>query len=97
MENLYAIRDAFFWWVGVWATVTLGNHAICTALKRRRREKREHEYAQWKREFAEFLFSEDATPEGAETDEPEETAEDTEPETAPEDSEAANADETAEN
>ena len=97
MEKLYAIRDAFFWWAGVWASVTLGNHAICTALKRRRREKREHEYVQWKREFAEFLFSEDATPESAETDEPEETAEATEPEAVPEDSEAANADETAEN
>ena len=96
MEKWIAFRDAFFWWAGVWATVTLGNHAICTALKRRRREKREHEYAQWKREFAEFLFSEDATPEGAETDEPEETAEDTEPEAAPENSEAANADEIAE-
>ena len=96
MEKWIAFRDAFFWWAGVWATVTLGNHAICTALKRRRREEREHEYAQWKREFAEFLFGEDATPEGAETDEPEETAEDTEPEAAPEDSEAANADETDE-
>ena len=96
MEDLYAIRDAFFWWAGVWATVTLGNHAICTALKRRRRKEREREYAQWRREFAEFLFSEDATPDGAETDEPEETAEDTEPEAAPEDSEAANADETDE-
>ena len=88
MENLYAIRDAFFWWAGVWASVTLGNHAICTALKRRRREKREHEYVQWKREFAEFLFSEDATPGGAETDEPEETA--------TEEAEAANAEETDE-
>ena len=96
MEKLYAIRDAFFWWAGVWASVTLGNHAICTALKRRRRKEREREYAQWRREFAEFLFSEDATPEGAETDEPEETAA-TEPETATEEAEAANADETAEN
>ena len=96
MEKLYAIRDAFFWWAGVWASVTLGNHAICTALKRRRREKREHEYVQWKREFAEFLFSEGATPDGAETDEPEETAEATEPEAAPENSEAANAEETDE-
>ena len=90
MENLYAIRDAFFWWAGVWASVTLGNHAICTALKRRRREKREHEYVQWKREFAEFLFSEGATPDGAETDEA------TEPEAAPENSEAANAEATDE-
>ena len=96
MEKLYAIRDAFFWWTGVWAAVTLGNHAVCTALKRRRREKREREYAQWKREFAEFLFGEDTTPEGAETDEPEETAEATEPEAAPKDSEAANAEETNE-
>ena len=94
MDKLYVIRDAFFWWAGVWASVTLGNHAICTALKRRRREKREREYVQWKREFAEFLFSEDATPDGAETDEPEETAEATEPETATEEAEAANAEET---
>lgn len=28
MEKWYAIRDAFFWWAGVWATVTLGNRAI---------------------------------------------------------------------
>ena len=91
MEKLYIIRDAFFWWAGVWASVTLGNHAICTALKRRGREKREREYVQWKREFAEFLFSEDATPEDAET------AEATETEAAPEDSEAANADEASEN
>ena len=97
MEKLYTIRDAFFWWAGVWASVTLGNHAICTALKRRRREKRKREYAQWRLGFAEFLFSEDTRPEGAETDEPEETAEVTEPEAAPEDSEAVNADETAEN
>lgn len=24
MEKLYAIRDAFFWWVGVWTTVVYG-------------------------------------------------------------------------
>ena len=96
MEKLYAIRDAFFWWAGVWATITVGNHAICTALKRRRRKEREHEYAQWRREFAEFLFGKDATPEGAETDELEETAEVTEPETATEEAEAANAEETDE-
>ena len=28
MDNLYAIRDAFFWWAGVYATVTLCNRAI---------------------------------------------------------------------
>ena len=97
MEKWIAFRDALFWWAGVWVSVTLGNHAICTALKRRRRKEREREYAQWRREFAEFLFGKDATPEGAETDEPEETAEVTELEAAPEDSEAANADKTAEN
>ena len=97
MEKLYVIRDAFFCWAGVWVSVTLGNHAVCVALKRRRRKERKREYAQWKLGFAEFLFSEDATPEGAESEKPEETAEATEPEAAPEDSEAANADETAEN
>ena len=96
MEKWIAFRDAFFWWAGVWASVTLGNHAICTALKRRRREKRKREYAQWRLGFAEFLFSEDTRPEGAETDEPEETAEATEPETATEEAEAANVDETGE-
>ena len=84
MENLYAIRDAFFWWAGVWASVTLGNHAICTALKRRRREKREHEYAQWKRTFIAFLFDADARPDGAETDKPEETETGAEPDTVTE-------------
>ena len=84
MEDLCAIRDAFFWWAGVWASVTLGNHAVCTALKRRRREKREHEYAQWKREFVAFLFSADARPDGAETDKPEETETDAEPDTVKE-------------
>ena len=96
MEKWIVFRDAFFWWTGVWATVTLGNHAVCAALKRRRREKREREYAQWRQEFAEFLFGKDATPEGAETDELEETAEVTEPETATEEAEAANAEETDE-
>ena len=96
MEKLYAIRDAFFWWAGVWASVTLGNHAVCTALKRRRRKEREHEYAQWRRGFAEFLFSADTKPEGAETNEPEETAKATEPETATEEAEAANAEATDE-
>ena len=94
METLYAIRDAFFWWAGIWATVTLGNRAVNKALKRRRHEERERMYAQWRREFAEFLFSEDATPEGAETDEPEEPAKATEPEAAMEETEVANADET---
>ena len=96
MEKWIAFRDALFWWAGVWVSVTLGNHAICTVLKRRRRKEREREYAQWRREFAEFLFGKDATPEGAETDELEETAEVTEPETATEEAEAANADEISE-
>lgn len=68
METLYAIRDAVFWWAGVWATVTLGNHAVSNALKRRQREER----AQWRREFVEFLIRADAMPEGPEAEEPEE-------------------------
>ena len=81
MENLYAIRDAFFWWAGVWATVTLGNRAVNKALSRRRRdrsEEREREYAQWKRTFIAFLFDADARSDGAETDQSEETGTDTE-------------------
>ena len=36
MKKWYAIRDAFFWWVGVWATVTLANHGVTRFLRRRR-------------------------------------------------------------
>ena len=28
METLYAIRDAYFWWVGVWATVVYGTIGV---------------------------------------------------------------------
>ena len=28
MATLYAIRDSFFWWVGVWATVVYGTIGI---------------------------------------------------------------------
>ena len=38
MENLIAIRDAFFWWAGVWATVTAVNHAWVVTMRRYRRE-----------------------------------------------------------
>ena len=88
MENLYAVRDAFFWWAGVWATVTLGNRAISKALSRRRRE----EHAQWKREFMAFLFSADARPEGAETGEPKEAEAATETEESAEQPEMTNGD-----
>ena len=87
MEKLYAIRDAFFWWAGVWATVTLGNHAVSKALSRRRcdrNEERKREYAQWRRTFIAFLFDADATPDGAESDKPEETETGTEPDTVTE-------------
>ena len=56
METLYAARDAFFWWTGVWATVTLCNRAVrvLTARPKRRGEPadnaRDHE--QYRREFA---------------------------------------------
>lgn len=36
MEKLYAVRDAFFWWTGVWATVTLANHGVRNFLRKRR-------------------------------------------------------------
>lgn len=36
MEYLYAIRDAFFWWAGVWATITLVNHGATKFLRKRR-------------------------------------------------------------
>lgn len=92
MENLYAVRDAFFWWAGVWASVTLGNRAICMALKRRRREERKREYAQWRQEFAAFLFSADARPEGAETGESKEPEAATETEESAEQPETTNGD-----
>lgn len=50
METLYALRDAFFWWVGVCATVTLGNRAINRFAERRvQRKARNHK--EYQREF----------------------------------------------
>lgn len=36
MEVLYEIRDAFFWWAGVWATITLANHGVKHLFRKRR-------------------------------------------------------------
>ena len=40
MEKWIAIRDAFFWWAGVWASITLANRTIALAIPRYRRKLR---------------------------------------------------------
>ncbi len=40
METLYAIRDAFFWWAGVWATVTIVNSRLSRVLRECERKRR---------------------------------------------------------
>ena len=74
MDKLYAIRDAFFWWVGVWATVTVANHRVFRTL-------REREYARYREEFvAEMESWRDDEPEETETA-PEKPEADNAPET----------------
>lgn len=69
MDYLYGIRDSFFWWTGVWATVTLVNHGVMKFLRKRRLK---HELVT----FTEF--------ENARLDDVQETQADTDTESEPE-------------
>lgn len=81
MDKLYVIRDAFFWWAGVWATVTMCNRAIRNIRVRRDGRKRE-EHEQYSKEFFAEMQRRHAEEDAEKAKE------------APEESEAGNATET---
>lgn len=69
-EQLMAFRDAVFWWLGVWAAMTMGNNAIrCIIASRKERQRKEHEeyckefFAEMKRRHAEEDAEASETPE----------------------------------
>ena len=43
MENLIAIRDTAFWWMGVWALITVLNAAVLAVVRRWNARSKRHE------------------------------------------------------
>ena len=49
-SDLLAVRDAAFWWLGVWAAVTMCNCTACNIMARRR-ERRRKNHAKYRAAF----------------------------------------------